>query len=99
MAFRRNLGRKITVKKNPITVRDLIRRHLREEGALINPHLAEAWNMHPTSAYRRMYETRSLTPAHIDAVINLLHLDEFDARELHTLGAIEAGWDIPFKDI
>lgn len=62
--------------------------------------LSKAWNVQPHSAQRIMYDKkRSLTPEYIHAVVTLFKLDEFDALELHTLGAIESGWDIPFKEI
>lgn len=94
MSFRPSTGRKITVKKLPVTVRDLLRRHLREERLQIVPHLAAAWDMHPTSAYRRMYSKNPFTPQMVDAAIELLRLDEFDANELRVRGAIESGWQL-----
>lgn len=96
MAFRQSAGRKLQVVRTPITARDLIRRHLREEGMRINPELAQAWDMHPNSAYRRMYDSRPFTPQMIDATIEVLHLDEFDANELRKRAANEAGWQINY---
>lgn len=87
------------VKAQPKTVRDVIRRHLREEGKTIAAFLAPAWGMAVNSAYRRMYDSNALTPAHIDAVVEGLQLDEFDAAELYLLGAIEAGWKIRPQDV
>lgn len=90
-----NLGRKIKVKKSPRSVRDIIRRHLREEGKTIVHDLAKWWQMHPRSAYRLMYKhERTFTPTYIEAVIAGLKLDEFDANELRLLAAIEAGWQL-----
>ena len=95
MSFRPATGRKIQVKWTPRTSRDLIRRHLREEGKTIVRDLASWWDMHPNSAYRRMYDKRRpMTPGYIEAVIEGCKLDEFDANELRILGAIEAGWNI-----
>lgn len=95
MSFRPATGRKLTVVKRPKSTRDLIRRHLREEGKTIGRHLAAWWDMHPNSAYRRMYDKRRpFTPAYIEAVVEGLQLDDFDANELRVLGAIEAGWNI-----
>lgn len=98
MAFRESTGRKITVQKNPKDVRAILRRHLREEGKTIGGDLSKAWGMTANSAHRRFYaegskrRTRALTPQMIDAAIEMLRLDEFDAQELRLQGAIEAGW-------
>jgi hypothetical protein len=92
MAYRKSTGRKITVRPYARTVRDLIRRHLREENVQINTGLAVAWDMHPNSAYRRMYDKRPFTPQMITAVVELLKLDEFDATELYRQAAREAGY-------
>lgn len=97
MSFRPSTGRKITVAKTPVTARDLLRRHLREEGKRIAPELAGAWDMHPNSAYRRMYDTRPFTPQMIDAAVELLRLDDFDANELRKRAAYEAGWQIDYN--
>lgn len=93
MSFRPSTGRKITVKKNPKTARDIMRRHLREEGKRI-ADLSEVWDMHPTSTYRRFYDKRPMRPQMIDAFIELLKLDHEDATELRLFAAIEAGWQI-----
>lgn len=92
MAFRPSTGRKLNIPPYARDVRSLIRRHLREEGKRINPELATAWDMHPNSAYRRMYDKRPFTPQMIAAVIELLKLDEFDATELYQQAAREAGY-------
>lgn len=44
-----------------------------------------------------MYETRPLTPQMVDAAIDMLQLDDFDANELRKRGALEAGWVIDFN--
>lgn len=93
MSARPATGRKITVKKRPITLRDVMRRHLREEGKTIAA-LSKVWDMHPTSCYRRFYDKRPYPPQYVDSFIEWLRLDEFDAQELRLLGAIEAGWQI-----
>lgn len=94
-------GRYISVKKNPKSSRDLLRRHLREEGKTIVHDLASWWGIHPNSAYRRMYDThRPFTPTFIEQAITGLQLDAFDAQELRLLAAREAGWLIdPNLDI
>ena len=96
MSFRPSTGRKIAVKKLPVTTRDLLRRHLREEGKRIVPELAQAWGMHGNSAYRRMYCSRPFTPQMIDAAVAMLQLDDFDANEIRKLAANEAGWQINY---
>lgn len=93
MAFRPATGRKIEVEKNPKSVRAVMRRHLREEGKLIID-LCDPWNMHKNSVYRRFYDKRAYPPQYIEAFIQFLKLDDFDATELRVLGAIEAGWDL-----
>ncbi|AHB12038.1 hypothetical protein Sano_18 [Xylella phage Sano] len=93
MSFRPSTGRKITVKKNPKTTRDIMRRHLREEGKRI-VDLCDVWDMHPNSAYRRFYDKRPMTPQMIDAFVTLLKLDHEDASELRLFAAIEAGWQL-----
>lgn len=94
MAYRPATGRPIVVVSRPKTVRDLIRRHLKEEGKTVEHDLARFWNIRPHSAHRRMYDqARKLTPAYIEAVIDGLRLDEFDANELRLFGARDAGWN------
>lgn len=97
MSFRPSTGRKIAVKKLPVTTRDLLRRHLREEGKRIVPELAQAWGMHGNSAYRRMYDPRPFTPQMIDAAAEMLRLDAFDHNELRKRAAHEAGWQIDYN--
>lgn len=93
MSYRPSTGRKITVKKSPKTARDLMRRHLREERKRI-VDLCPVWDMHANSAYRRFYDKRPFTPQMIDSFIEFMRLDDFDARELRLLAAIEAGWQL-----
>lgn len=94
MAYRPATGRPIVVLSRPKTVRDLIRRHLREEGKTVEHDLARWWDMKPHSAHRCMYNTaRKLGPAYIEAAIEGLGLDEFDANELRLYGARDAGWN------
>lgn len=71
---------------------------MREEGVALNDGLPRAWNMHANSAYRRMYDTRPLTPQMIAGVVELLSLDEFDAAELYQQAAREAGYLIDGPD-
>lgn len=94
MAFRPATGRKIKVEKNPKSLRAVMRRHLREEGLRI-VDLSPVWDMHNNSTYRRFYDNRPFPPQYVEAFIQLLQLDNFDAMELRLLGAIEAGWQLP----
>lgn len=93
MSYRPSTGRKITVKRNPKTVRDIMRRHLREEGKRI-VDLCAVWDMHANSAYRRFYDKRPFTPQMIDSFAEYLRLDHEDVSELRLLAAIEAGWQL-----
>lgn len=93
MAYRKATGRPLKVAVSVKTSRDLIRRHLHTRGLTIANSLAIWWNMHPTSAYRRMYDKRRpLTPNYIEAAIEGLQLDNIDATRLRLLAAREAGW-------
>lgn len=86
-------GRRIKVPRSVRTARDLIRRHLREEGRELRS-LAGPFNVTPATVKAIMHHGRPLSPQHIDAVIEHLNLDEFDATELRLQGAIEAGWQL-----
>lgn len=87
-------GRRIKVPKQVKTTRDLMRRHLREEGADYDA-LMKAWNMtRKEYITHRLWRKTPLSPQYIDAFIEAMRLDEFDALELRRLGAIEAGWQI-----
>lgn len=86
-------GRRVSVPKSVRTVRDLIRRHLREEGH-DQAALAAPWRVLPGSVKTIMCHGRPLSPQYIDAAIEFFKLDEFDALELRLQGAIEAGWQI-----
>lgn len=86
-------GRRIKVPKTVRTVRDLLRRHMREEGVNLKD-LGPVWNMKHQSVKAVMHHRRPISPQYIDAFIEAMKLDEFDANELRVLGAIEAGWNI-----
>lgn len=93
MAYRAATGRKIKVEKRPKDVRAILRRHLREEGKTIS-QLADVWDMHVNSVYRRFYDSRPFPVQFVETAINFLKLDDFDANELRWHGAREAGWNI-----
>lgn len=86
-------GRPIRVPPGKASVRQLLRRHLREEGHRMQD-LAGPWQCKPSTVYDMFCDRRPLAPGHIDAAIDFLRLDEFDAAELRLLGAHEAGWAI-----
>jgi len=87
-------GRTIRVAKTMRTTRDLIRRHLKEEKRY-QSELAIPWNCKPSTAKAIMMRTgRPLSSQYIDAFVEWLKLDEFDATELHRLAAIENGFKI-----
>lgn len=94
MAYRPATGRRITVEHTPKSVRALMRRHLREEGKRLID-LCPVWDMHENSLYRLFYKkSRPMAPQHVDAFIEFMKLDEFDAQDLRLQGAKEAGWRI-----
>ena len=94
MAYRAAGGRPIQAPKGGIrTARDLMRRHLREERLRIRD-LCPVWDMHENSVYRRFYDHRPFAPQLIDAFVERVKLDEFDAYELRLQAAIEAGWQL-----
>lgn len=86
-------GRRVRVPSKVKTVRDLLRRHLREEGYNVT-ELHRPWNIKPQSVKTVLHPRRALSPQYIDAAIEFFKLDEFDALELRLHGAIEAGWQI-----
>ncbi|MCS3807856.1 hypothetical protein [Xanthomonas sp. 4461] len=86
-------GRPIRVPVGKATVRQLLKRHLLEEGKRIQD-LAAPWQCCVQNVYDRFCKGGAIAPGHIDAAIAFLRLDEFDAAELRLLGAREAGWNI-----
>lgn len=89
-------GRSIRVPLGKATVRQLLKRHLLEEGKRIQD-LAGPWQCSVQNVYDRLCKGGPLAPAHLDAAIAFLRLDDFDAAELRMLGAREAGWNIDTK--
>ncbi|UIX76787.1 hypothetical protein ABFO19_09095 [Xanthomonas citri pv. glycines] len=89
-------GRPIRVPVGKATVRQLLKRHLREEGKRMHDP-AEPWQCCKQNVYDRFCSACALAPGHIEAAITFLRLDEFDAAELRLLGAREAGWAIDTK--
>ena len=95
MAYRKNPGgRPLVYPKNPKAVRDIMRRHMREEGKLqkdFSKYLDISYSAVTDYFYRK---NRPMPPGLVDAFIEWLELDEFDALELRIRGAQEAGWQI-----
>jgi hypothetical protein len=90
-------GRRVAVPATVRKVRDLIRRHMREEGRDMGS-LAAVWNVKRETVKTIMHHGRPLSPQYVDAFIEALKLDEFDALELRFQGALEAGWQLqPLK--
>ncbi|MGG6341671.1 hypothetical protein ACQ5SA_00320 [Stenotrophomonas indicatrix] len=86
-------GRPIRVPRSVTSVRALLKRHLLEEGKRMQD-LAEVWGCSRHNVYDLFYESRPISPTHIDLAAKFLGLDEFDTNELRLLGAREAGWQI-----
>ncbi|QIN95292.1 hypothetical protein DLP3_129 [Stenotrophomonas phage vB_SmaS_DLP_3] len=87
-------GRRIVVPKKVKSTRDVMKRHLREEGIGYDA-LAVAWNMKSAEYVKhRIWRKTPLSPQYIDAFIELVKLDDRDALELRFLAAVEAGWQI-----
>lgn len=86
-------GRRVRVPAQIRTARDLLRRHLREEG-INQTDLHRAWDIKPESVKSILSGKRPLSPQYIDAAVEFLKLDEFDSLELRLQGALEAGWQI-----
>ncbi|PJL44702.1 hypothetical protein [Stenotrophomonas maltophilia] len=86
-------GRPIRVPRSVTSVRAHLKRHLLEEGKRMQD-LAEVWGCSKHNVYDLFYESRPISPTHIDLAAKFLGLDEFDTNELRLLGAREAGWQI-----
>ncbi|MCI2243232.1 hypothetical protein L3067_01235 [Xanthomonas sp. PPL568] len=86
-------GRPIRVPVGKATVRQVLRRHLREEGRRMQD-LCGPWQCKANTIYNAFHDKRPFSPGHVDAAIKFLGLDDFDAAELRLLGAREAGWNI-----
>ena len=95
MAYRKNPGgRPLVYPKDPKTPRDLMRRHLREEGKRQKDFAAHLDVGHSAVTDYFCRKGRAMPPGIIDAFIEWLELDEFDALELRIRGAMATGWQI-----
>lgn len=86
-------GRRVRVPPQVRSVRDILRRHLRDEG-YNQTDLHKAWAVKPETVKTIFMHGRPLSPQYIDAAIEFFKLDDFDAMDLRLQGAIEAGWQI-----
>lgn len=87
-------GRRLVVPTRVRTVRDKIREYLAFEHLTIKHDLSRMLGISPVGAASLMTKRFPLAPQHIDAIVDGLRLDEFDAHELRLMGAIEAGWQL-----
>ena len=72
----------------------MIREHLRDEKLRLSD-FAEMLGHNPATTRKLMSQKhRPMPPQYIDAFIDRMKLDEFDAYELRLRGAIEAGWQL-----
>lgn len=96
MAFTKNVGgRPLVIPKYVRSLRDLMRRHLREEKKTVKAFSAFVGYATPNTMYDYFYRVkRPIPPAIVDALIDFLKLDEFDADEIRLCGAIESGWQL-----
>lgn len=87
-------GRRVKVPRYVKTVRDIMRRHL-FEGSVDMKDLAGPFDMQVGTVKRLFWDkSRPLSPQYIDAFVEFMGLDEFDAQELRWQGSIEAGWQL-----
>lgn len=56
--------------------------------------LGPYWNIQHGSVKFVFWKKTPLPPQYVDAFIEALRLDEFDAAELRLQAAIEAGWQL-----
>jgi len=80
------------------TLRDMIRKHVADAGLLL-ADLHVPWKCKPNTVRCLMCNAadrnkRPLSSQYIDALVDYLKLDEFDATELYRQGAREAGYAI-----
>ncbi len=88
-------GRRIRVPKTIRSVRDMIRKHL-YDARVAQGDLSAAWNCKPETVKTILARKspRPMSSQYIDAFVEFLRLDDFDATELHRQAAREAGYKI-----
>lgn len=87
-------GRRAVYYRGTRSVRSIIREHLRFHKMTIKGDLARILRISPIGAASLMTKKHPLAPQQVDAFIEEMKLDEFDAYELRLLGAMEAGWQL-----
>lgn len=77
------------------TVRDMLRKHL-YDAQVAQGDLGAVWNCRPATVKTIMMRKnpRPMSSQYIDAFVEFLKLDDFDATELHRQAAREAGYKI-----
>lgn len=89
-------GRKLRmVPEKPRKVVDVIRKHMNDNNVTLKM-LSVAWHCSPPTVSTTLSRGRKrpLSPQYIDAVVELMKLDDFDATELYRMAALEAGYRI-----
>ena len=88
-------GRRVKAPKTVRTLRDMIRKHL-YDSRVTQGSLSAAWHCKPETVKTIMArrKARPMSSQYIDAFVEFLKLDDFDATELHRQGAREAGYKI-----
>lgn len=99
MAYRKNVGgRPIVYPEKVKTARDLMRRHLREEGLLIKDFSLHMGFSKVSTMYDYFYRvSRPLPVQIIEGFIEFVKLDKWDAQQLRWHGALESGWQLDQK--
>lgn len=92
-------GRRIVTPSDTVrTVRHIMREHLAFHRMTFTYDLSAMLGIANRSAVTMMNKKYPIAPQHIDAFIEGMKLDEFDALELRLQGAIEYGWQLtPLK--
>lgn len=88
-------GRRVKVPKSVRSVRDMIRKHL-YDNRIAQGDLGPVWNVRPATVKTIMMRKnpRPMSSQYIDALVEFLKLDDFDATALHRQAAREAGYKI-----
>lgn len=89
-------GRPIRVPLGKVSVRQILRRHIRDKGLRMQD-LCTPWKCKRNTVYSAYSDQRPFSPSHIEAAIEFLGLDDAAANELRLIGAREAGWNIDPK--
>lgn len=96
MAYRKDVGgRPIRYPDKVKTARDIMRRHLKEEGLLIKDFSEYMGFATPNTMYDYFHRRHRPLPVQIiDGFVEFVKLDKWDAQQLRWHGAVEAGWQL-----